>query len=75
MRPAHEGAEARSWLKRAAADGDPTAALRLAELPLASLEAKTERVQAVRLLRTAAAHPETDGLAAARVRELGEGLR
>jgi TPR repeat protein len=71
-RSPQDQAAARRWLERAAGSGDATAALRLAELMLTGPDAAAGRSQAVALLRTAMANPETDGLAAARLRDLGE---
>jgi peptidoglycan hydrolase-like protein with peptidoglycan-binding domain len=71
-RPPQDQAAARRWLEQAARSGDAAAALRLAELMLTGPNAAAGRSQAVALLRTAMASPETDGLAAARLRDLGE---
>ena len=71
-RPAQDQAAARPWLEQAARAGEPLAALRLAELLLDGPEAEVERERAVELLAVAAASRETDGIAAARLRELGQ---
>ena len=64
-------AAARKFLGQAAHGGDPVAALRLAELLLDGPEAATGRTMQSSLLKIARADPDTDGIAAARLRTLG----
>jgi TPR repeat protein len=71
-RPAADQAAARPWLEQAARAGEPLAALRLAELLLEGPEAQAGRGRAIELLSVAAASPESGGIAAARLRDLGQ---
>ncbi|HEX2525774.1 MAG TPA: caspase family protein [Geminicoccus sp.] len=72
--PPENQAVGRSWLERAASQGDPLASLRLAELLMTGPASVSEvgRVRARELLKVAAASPDTDGLALTHLRELEE---
>ena len=65
-------AAARKLLGRAADAGDSEAALRLAELLLDGPEAANSKDKAIDLLKIASASPDTDGIAAARLRSIGQ---
>jgi TPR repeat protein len=63
--------KARNWLERAAAAGDPQAALRLAEILLDGPDAEAHRDEAAKLLGVARTDADTDGIAVALLRSLG----